>query len=193
MLRLGWTIRSSGSSRLLARRSLLGGCRGLPACVLSHRRLVVSRLRWAGAGSQEDGGRGDMDVLGHQSVPSARGGVAQSHGCCQCMSGLRCSFGIKNETRRGYGCKSIRFLLSRHRLPYRLDMQRITLASTVLLLSYPSRPAITRAGWGLRRKAHGTANDWCADERSGGRDAQRCTYDFPECFHASTASMGMLP
>ena len=114
-----------------------------------------------------------MDVLGHQSVPSARGGVAQSHGCCQCMSGLRCSFGIKNETRRGYGCKSIRFLLSRHRLPYRLDMQRITLA--VLLLSYPSRPAITRPGWGLKRMAHGTANDWCADERSGGRDAHMTT------------------
>jgi hypothetical protein len=71
-------------------------------------------------------------------------------------------------------------VLSRHRLPYRLDMQRITL--TVLLLSYPSRPAITRPGWGLRRMAHGTANDWCADERSGGRDA-----------HMTTRSASTLP
>jgi hypothetical protein len=79
LLGLGRPI-GSGSSRLLAHGSLLGGGRGLPAGILSHRRLVVSRSRWAGAGSQEDGGRGDVDVLSHQSVPSARGGVAQSHG-----------------------------------------------------------------------------------------------------------------
>ena len=38
-------------------------------------------------------------------------------------------------------------VLSRHRLPYCLNVQRITLAVlAVLLLSYPSRPAITRPG-----------------------------------------------
>lgn len=100
LLRLGRPI-GSGSSRLLARWSLLGVCRALPSGIFSHRRLIVSRSGWARAGSQEDGRRGDVDVLGHQSVPSARGGVAQSHGCCcQCMSGLKCSIGVKSEARQ---------------------------------------------------------------------------------------------
>ena len=135
LFRLGRSI-SSGSSRLLAYGSLLGCGRGLPAGALSHRRLIVSRSGWAGTGSQEDGGRGNVNVLRHQSVPSARGGVAQSHGGCQCMAGLRCSFGVKNETRRRYGRKSIRFLSS----PPALSSQHATHYScrTTIILPLPA-------------------------------------------------------
>jgi hypothetical protein len=78
LLRLGRTI-GSGGSRLLAHGSLLGRCRRiLSAGILGHGRLIVSRLGWVRAGSQEDGGRGDVNVLSHQSVPSARGVVLRN-------------------------------------------------------------------------------------------------------------------
>jgi hypothetical protein len=47
-----------------------GGVRALPTGILGHGRLVVSWFgRRAGAGSQEDGGRGDVNVLRHH-VPA---------------------------------------------------------------------------------------------------------------------------
>jgi hypothetical protein len=59
--------------------------------------------------------------------------------------------------------------LSRHRLPYRLNMQRFTLTRATIILPLPAR--YHAPWWGCKRTAHGTANDWCADKPSGGRDA----------------------
>jgi hypothetical protein len=170
LLRLGRSIGTgtgtgtgTGSSRLLARRSLLGlRCRrALFASTFSHGRLIVSCSRRARAVSQEDGRRGDMDVLGHQSVPSARGGVAQSHGGCQCMAGIPSSFGVRNEMGRYQAwCTPTRRTKvqasSRHRLPYRLNMLRITLsrATTIIL----PLSASYHAPW--VEMAPGTADKW---------------------------------
>jgi len=139
LFRLGRPI-SSGSSRLLAYGSLLGCGRGLPAGALSHRRLIVSRSGWAGTGSQEDGGRGNVNVLRHQSVPSARGGVAQSHGGCQCMAGLRCSFGVRNETRRGYS------RVQKYKVPRLLSSPPALSSQHAALCSYPCYYRLTPPG-----------------------------------------------
>lgn len=97
LLGLGRPVRSGGG-RLLAHQGLLVRRQALPAGDFGHGRLVASwRLWWARAGSQEDGGRGDVDVLSHQSVLSARGGGAQSHGCCQDMAGLRRSLEARKQ------------------------------------------------------------------------------------------------
>lgn len=97
-----------------------------------------------------------------RSSPSARGDIAQSHGCRQCIAEPRRSMRTRNETGESDD-QSIRF--PRHRLPRNL------LTPAYAALSLPCYYYLTPPGQlsrALLGMAHGTANDWCADGPLGG-------------------------